>query len=145
MKKVIEREDIEEFAQDFCEKLQPKEGATVVALSGDLGSGKTTFTQSVGTYFGIKEPITSPTFVIQKTYPLTNKPFDKLVHIDAYRLEDSEDIKSLGWDKLLLDSKTIIFIEWPEKIKDAIPENAHCLSFAHLNETAREITYTHNG
>jgi tRNA threonylcarbamoyladenosine biosynthesis protein TsaE len=61
--------------------------STILALQGNLGAGKTVFTKGAAEALGVTEHVTSPTFVIQKTYELTNQPWKQLVHIDAYRLE----------------------------------------------------------
>ncbi len=96
--------------------------ATVVGLFGDLGAGKTSFTQGVARAFGIREHITSPTFVLEKIYKLGKKfSYKHLVHIDAYRLKNGNEMKALGFDEILADPENIIFIEWPENIKEALP------------------------
>ncbi|HTK33518.1 MAG TPA: tRNA (adenosine(37)-N6)-threonylcarbamoyltransferase complex ATPase subunit type 1 TsaE [Candidatus Paceibacterota bacterium] len=101
-------------------------GALVVGLSGHLGAGKTAFTKCVAQILGIEEDITSPTFVIMKLYLIGGKvkneathvevPWKKLVHIDAYRLEDKEQLQVLEWDKLIADRDNLILIEWPENV-----------------------------
>ncbi len=103
---------------------KPKKTATVVGLFGELGAGKTSFTQGVAKAFGIKDHITSPTFVLEKIYKLGKKfDYDHLVHIDAYRLEGARELSALGWDEILADPKNIIFIEWPERVEEALPED----------------------
>lgn len=100
------------------ESLKVNNKATVVFLYGDLGAGKTTFTKRLVEYLGLNINITSPTFVILKNYnfPLLN--FEHLIHIDAYRLDSYIDLKKIKFDEYLGDNKNLIFIEWPEKIKD---------------------------
>lgn len=115
------------------------ESAVVVAMYGNLGSGKTTFVKAVASEFGIKTTITSPTFVIEKIYKLENQIFDNLIHIDAYRLKSGEELKALGWDDIFKNSKNIIFIEWPENVKDIIPNNAKKIKFEFIDEKTREI------
>jgi tRNA threonylcarbamoyladenosine biosynthesis protein TsaE len=133
-------EETEKAAKVFIEKLLPsKNQATVVALSGDLGSGKTTFVQVVARSLGIKENITSPTFVIIKTYNLQLTTYNKLIHIDAYRLKDGEELRKLGSDEMIADPKNLIFIEWPENVADAIPKDAIKISFEFIDEKTRKI------
>ncbi len=80
-------EETKEIARLFLDSIEPINTGTVVALKGDLGSGKTTFTQAVGELLGIKENITSPTFVIEKIYPIAYEGYKNFIHIDAYRLQ----------------------------------------------------------
>ena len=105
--------------------------ATVVALQGDLGSGKTYFVQNFGKILGVTEPIISPTFVIMNIYRIDWRGFKKLVHIDAYRLEKEQELLNLGWEKLLEDSENIIFIEWPERVEGLIPKESKRILFKH--------------
>ena len=103
--------------------------ATVLALSGDLGAGKTAFTQQVAKFLGVTDSVTSPTFVLEKIYPLENQKWERLVHIDAYRLETIDELSTIGWSELLHDPRNLILIEWPEMITEAIPEDAMKLRF----------------
>jgi tRNA threonylcarbamoyladenosine biosynthesis protein TsaE len=98
--------------------------ALVLALEGDLGAGKTTFTQELGRYFKVSEAITSPTFAIMKQYPLEHKEFDLLVHIDAYRIEDETEVAPLKLEDILERPKTLVCIEWPEQIYQVVPKSA---------------------
>ena len=118
--------------------------ATVLTLKGDLGSGKTTFTKFVAEILGVKDIVTSPTFVIQKVYNLEGQLFDKMVHIDAYRLESGEGLKSIGWDDLINNSRNIILVEWPEKVLKDLPENTIKISFETLDENTRKIILIEN-
>jgi tRNA threonylcarbamoyladenosine biosynthesis protein TsaE len=125
------------FITSFLKKDLKKKKATVVGLYGDLGAGKTTFTQEVANYLGIKSNITSPTFVIMKKYRLKNK--DNFIHIDAYRIEQDDELKKLGWADIIEDPKNIIFVEWPEKIKDIMPDNHIKIKIKHIDENTREF------
>ena len=102
--------DTKKVAEDFIKKLsnQTQSEALVVGLYGDLGSGKTTFTQAIAKIFNIKEDVTSPTFVIEKIYTINDKKFKKLIHIDAYRLDSGKELSALDWERTLGDSKNII-------------------------------------
>jgi tRNA threonylcarbamoyladenosine biosynthesis protein TsaE len=127
-------------ATRFAATLEPKDVAVVVALSGELGAGKTTFAQALAKALGVEESVTSPTFVIEKIYALSGKKFSRLVHIDAYRLNGAHELQVLGWDALLRDPQNLIVIEWPEKVEGAIPADALMLSFAGSGE-GRDISY----
>ncbi len=133
-------EDTQKFANDFISGLSPKpDSATVVGLYGNLGAGKTTLTQSVARVLGISETVTSPTFVIEKIYELTDKKFTHLIHIDAYRLEKSEELLHLGWQDIISDPHNLILIEWPERVADIMPEHIKISLKTLENETSREI------
>jgi len=128
------------IANDFAMKLKPKEEiATIVGLSGELGSGKTTFMKYLAESFGIGETIKSPTFVIEKIYELAKKPFRHLIHIDAYRIEKEIEMINLGWKEIIDDPKNLICVEWPEKIAGIIPEHI-MIKFEHVSETERKIS-----
>ena len=127
------------IAKTFIEGLQAHNKATVVGLSGDLGSGKTTFMKGVADALGITEHITSPTFVIMKIYPTKNDTFTRLVHIDAYRLEKGYDLVVLGFEELLDDPHNLICIEWPERIEEALPRDTQTISFTYVDKNKRVI------
>ncbi len=134
--------ETEKVAGDFVKGLMPRtESATIVCLSGDLGSGKTTFTKAAAAALGISETVTSPTFVIEKIYELTGQVFSFLIHIDAYRLERGEELVQLGWGKIIADQKNLIFIEWPERVPGIIPKDAIKISFTGIDENSREIAF----
>lgn len=118
--------EMNQFAADFMASLATTlENATVIALSGDLGAGKTTFTQAAAVALGVEETVNSPTFVIEKIYALADQKWNRLIHIDAYRLKSADELKALGWEEVVADPSNLIIIEWPEHVAEAIPENAH--------------------
>lgn len=129
------------FAKNFTLGLKSDiKKAVVIGLSGDLGSGKTTFTQEVARTLGITETITSPTFVIEKIYKLPEEnTFEHLIHIDAYRLEKESELEHLGWQEILENPKNLILIEWPEKVAGIIPKDAIRINFKFIDEQTREI------
>jgi len=141
MKKEVTEAELQEFAHEFLKEVETSRGgATVVELRGNLGAGKTSFTQCIAREFGIKENITSPTFVILKKYEIANREkFNYLIHIDAYRLNDSKELSVLGWDRLLEDPKNIIFIEWPGIVGDILPKDVITVSFSVSSEKSRLI------
>ena len=122
-----------------------RNGAFVVLLKGDLGSGKTSFVQGVARALGVTEHVTSPTFVILKNYKIFSRPdlksskglaFENLVHMDAYRLEEEKDLEALDWDKLVLDPQNIMLVEWPEKVGLT---KYPTIKFTFIDETTRQI------
>lgn len=123
-------------------RLAPRpDRATLVLLSGELGAGKTTFTQALAASLGVTEPITSPTFVLEKVYALSNQVFDRLVHIDAYRLHNGKDLFALGFDALMQDPKNLVVLEWPEQVADGLPAPDVRITLAVIDDTTRTITY----
>lgn len=133
-------EETEGLAKQVVETLQLSDAATVLALKGDLGSGKTAFTKGLAKALGVTEEITSPTFVIQKIYQLENQQFDHLIHIDAYRLESADELRSLGWDEIMTNPSNCIVLEWPEKVEGLLPDSAYEIEFTFVDEETREIT-----
>ena len=129
------------MAREFVEKEFVKNdgGALIVGLYGDLGSGKTAFTQVVAKCLGVKETVTSPTFVIEKIYKLDHRDFEHLIHIDAYRLKNGDELLHLGWEEIAKNPKNIIFIEWPERVAEILPNNMKKIYFTFVNEDTREI------
>lgn len=134
--------EMDAFAKTYIESLVPaKDAATVVALSGDLGAGKTTFAQAVAKVLGVAESVTSPTFVIEKIYKVTHPLFTHLIHIDAYRLEQSAELTKLGFAEVAHDPHNLVLIEWPEKVPEALPREAKRITFSFIDETTREVEY----
>ncbi|MEA3295985.1 MAG: tRNA (adenosine(37)-N6)-threonylcarbamoyltransferase complex ATPase subunit type 1 TsaE [Patescibacteria group bacterium] len=111
--------------------------AVVLALYGNLGSGKTTFLQGFAKALKIKEKITSPTFVILKRFPIFK--FKNFYHIDCYRIENIEEIIELNFNNIISDPKNIVAIEWPEKIKKILPKNRINIKFSFINKNKRKI------
>jgi tRNA threonylcarbamoyladenosine biosynthesis protein TsaE len=133
-------EETQKIAQDFVAALAPKEtDATVVGLYGNLGAGKTTFTQSIAKAVGVEEKVASPTFVIEKIYELSNQKFSHLIHIDAYRIEDSKELTLLGFTEIISNPRNLILVEWPEKVADVMPEHIKVTLKPLENENSREI------
>lgn len=121
-------------------KKSPKDNALVLALQGDLGSGKTTFTQGIAKSLGIRSRVVSPTFIIMRNYKLLTTNYKLLYHFDCYRLNKPEEILELGWQEIIANPKNIVVIEWPEKIKKFLPKQTHLLRFKFISETQRKIT-----
>lgn len=118
-----------------------KDGATVVALSGELGAGKTTFAQAMAAELGVQEAVASPTFVIEKIYALSNQKWQRLIHIDAYRLHDAKELRAIGWDEIVADPGNLILIEWPEHIPDLVPPSARRVAITIQESDTRVISY----
>ena len=121
-------------------------GATVVALNGNLGSGKTTFVQSVARALGVEGNITSPTFVLMKRYELDGvgqkgtQRFN-LIHIDAYRLERGADLEALDFESITADKGNLVLIEWADNVKEGLSRDIKKISFEYVGENERSISF----
>jgi len=113
----------------------------ILALSGQLGSGKTTFVQGLARGLGIRERIQSPTFVLMKWYQLGKQfiPFRHLVHVDAYRLESLAEARHLDLRDTFKDRDAIIVVEWAERIGKVIPHGAVWLRFIHGKRASERV------
>ncbi|MBX4198818.1 tRNA (adenosine(37)-N6)-threonylcarbamoyltransferase complex ATPase subunit type 1 TsaE [Candidatus Parcubacteria bacterium] len=131
--------DTKRVAIELVESLSARDHALVIALDGDLGSGKTTFSQYIGECLGVHDPIQSPTFLIEKIYELSGKPWQHLVHIDAYRLESERELLDLGWRDIVKKPSNLVLVEWAEKVGSILPEDAIHIVFTHEDETTRKI------
>jgi tRNA threonylcarbamoyladenosine biosynthesis protein TsaE len=157
-------EETKKLAQNFAKRLK---GGEIIALLGDLGSGKTTFTQGLAKGLGVKENITSPTFVILNLHKV--KKGTELAHFDLYRISGPEEFEMVGALDYLGKKNIISVIEWPEKVeppaesaeaprmehgrivrvkyrgrrrtKKLLPPNTIWITFEHINENKRKITF----
>ena len=147
--------ETQKLAENFIKRL---EEGDVVALYGNLGSGKTTFVQGLVKGLGIKKRIISPTFVFVRHDKVSppRSPFGHLgggegirpstparcntfYHVDLYRIENQREIKGLGLREIINDGKNTIAIEWAEKIKSLLPKKRWDVRFEDLGENRRKI------
>ncbi len=135
-------EDLGKEAARLVSNLTPKEErATLITLSGELGAGKTAFVQAAATALGVMDHVTSPTFVLAKRYELLGMPFARLIHIDAYRLKDGEDLRSISFNELMQDSENLVALEWPEIVADGLPVADVAIRLEVLSDGSRSLTY----
>ncbi len=136
-------EELEAEAVRFVDSIaQNPRGATLITLSGELGTGKTALTKAIARALGVTEIVNSPTFVLEKIYKLPgDKKFKRLIHIDAYRLEEGSELAPLGFDEIMKDVGNLILIEWPEKVADALPTPAMRISLVANSDDSRTISY----
>lgn len=112
--------------------------AQIIALDGELGSGKTTFVQGFMKGLGIKHHITSPTFIIFRRHEIP-KSYQNVYHFDLYRIHKPKEILALGFRKIIHDSHNIVLIEWPEKIKKILPKNSVFIYLKHGKKENQRI------
>jgi tRNA threonylcarbamoyladenosine biosynthesis protein TsaE len=130
-------------------------GGEIVCLTGDLGSGKTTFAQGFLKGLGAQGPYTSPTFLIMKQYCVAHNAkriasentlhasrcaLRDAYHFDAYRV-GAKDVLELGWEEIIADSQNIVIIEWADRIGDIIPDRAIWIGFEWADENKRKIIF----
>ena len=126
-----------ELAKNFATSLKKK---SVIALYGNLGSGKTTFTQGFAQGLGINERVLSPTFVFIRSYQINGSNLSSFYHVDLYRLNSQKDVEAIGLKEVLANKKSIVVIEWPEKIEHFLPGNTIKLKLEILGENKRKIS-----
>ena len=114
--------DTIEFAKSFAKKLNKH---SIIVLSGDLGSGKTKFTEGILKYFGLDDEISSPTFTIVNEYDAKDV---KLFHFDLYRLEDIDEFYAIGGEEYLQNG--ICIFEWGEMIESILPKGYIKITFS---------------
>ena len=140
-------EETWELAKKLAAELKPGD---IVCLEGDLGAGKTTFTQGLAAALGVPGRVTSPTFCIvqehrrqsnNRTIEQSNNSPDLLVHMDLYRLHGEDDVIAIGWEDYLAEG-AILVVEWPERAGALIPAEAKHVVFTHLEgEESRRIEF----
>lgn len=129
-------EETKAFAQKVAEKLVP---GSVLALYGDLGSGKTTFTSSLVEMLDIPARVQSPTFVIARRYAGGNGSIRVVNHVDLYRVCVKEEVLDLGLEELFAEEHAITVIEWPEVAEGLLPPSALRMKFEYVDESTRKI------
>ena len=127
-------EETVSIAKAVAKKLKP---GAVIALSGNLGSGKTTFIKGLAFGLGLKDlnGVTSPTFALMHIYP--SKP--PVYHFDLYRLESVREIQDIGFEEFISDPAVITCVEWAEKAGELMPENALKIQFEIIDASSRKI------
>ena len=124
-------EETRNIAKKFAEKLKVGD---IIVLSGDLGTGKTKFTQGILSFFDLEDEISSPTFTIVNEY--NTKDGTNIYHFDVYRLSDSDEFLAIGGEEYF--EKGICIIEWGEMIEDVLPANYTKIIFERNEESLDE-------
>ncbi len=135
-------EDTQAIAAKLAQRLMaamPGSTATIVALRGDLGAGKTTFTQGFAKAIGVVEQPKSPTFNLAKRYGIPGTPYS-LWHLDCYRLAGHKDLAAMDMHAVFADPNNLVLIEWPERISDGLPRDHVEVHLLHEGSDSRGIT-----
>lgn len=122
----------------LAKKIQPGE---VIALIGDLGTGKTTFLQGLGRGLGIKNRILSPSFLQLKPYPVKKRRLKYLFHFDFYRLASFSQVETKGLTEYLRTRNGLVMIEWADKIKKWLPRRTKYIYFSFLDKNRRLLVF----
>jgi tRNA threonylcarbamoyladenosine biosynthesis protein TsaE len=113
----------------------------VLLLHGDLGAGKTTLTQGIARALGIRGPVTSPTFTLVSEHRLPKpvRGIERLYHLDLYRLNDPDELESIGYEDYLAPEDGVSIIEWPERAGDWLPDRALIVEILPAGEDRRLV------
>ena len=117
-------------------------GGEVLALTGELGAGKTIFTKGLAEGLGVKKIVTSPSFILMNVYNIKSQSSNikYLVHIDCYRLADAKELEDIGATEYFNNPNDVVVIEWAEKVKRILPKNSINISIKITSQNTREIT-----
>ena len=139
MKGSFEVQSVEETWALATQVAAELKAGDILCLEGDLGAGKTTFTQGLAHALGVKGRVTSPTFCIVQEHPATGgASIPLLVHMDLYRLHGEDDVLAIGWEDYLAPGAVLV-VEWPERAGSLIPPEARHIVFLHRGEENRQI------
>jgi len=127
--------ETEKMAYKLGQKLN---SGDVICLIGDLGAGKTTFTQSLAKGMGVDDYVTSPTFTIVQEY----EGRIPLYHFDVYRISDASEMYDIGFDEYVY-GQGVCVIEWAHLIKSALPDNYLWIELTHIDENKRKINFNY--
>lgn len=125
-------DETQDLAVEFAKSLKIGD---VVLLNGDLGAGKTTFTQFIFKALGVKGVVNSPTFAVLKTY---SSNLCELNHFDTYRINSAEAIEC-GFDEVISNNESISFIEWSVNIQELLPKNCINVNITLLDDGSRQF------
>ncbi len=132
-------QDTRRIAREILRQLGRR---NIILLSGQLGTGKTVTVQAIAEELELKDDVSSPTYVLMKIYPLQNSDFDRLVHVDLYRIEYNQDVDELGLTDYLADARSLVVVEWPERIMGSWPSDALLVQFDYGDkESIRTIDF----
>jgi tRNA threonylcarbamoyladenosine biosynthesis protein TsaE len=130
--------ETEGLAKQLASKIK---AGSVIALYGELGAGKTTFTRYLVQSLGSTTRVQSPTFVIARRYMVKDSPIgiETINHLDLYRLKDLQEVLDLDLHQFITDGKAVTLIEWPEIAENVLPTKTIKIKFTNLDENTRQI------
>ena len=136
--------ETQQFAGELAQKIlkgKAKKTAFVLALTGELGAGKTTFLQGFARALGSKGKILSPTFILIRKHEVQNAKYKihNFYHIDCYRITKAKEILDLGFREIISDPQNIVAIEWADRIQKILPRKSLILKFKFIDASKREI------
>jgi len=126
----VDEAALERFGAELAGRLRPPP-PVVVAIGGELGTGKTTLVRAIARALGVREPVTSPTFALVHRYAGTGVT---IYHVDAYRLRRAADAADLGLDDMLAEPDSVVLIEWPERLGAALPPLGHDIQLRYTED-----------
>lgn len=121
----LTRAELEAWGEAFGRAARPP---VTVAISGDLGAGKTTLVQAICRGYGVRDEVTSPSFAIVHRY---EAPLSPVYHLDLYRLGRLAELQNIGWDEIVT-AHALVLIEWPERAGDELPPHHVPIALEHL-------------
>lgn len=122
---ILSLEGLAALGESIGRQLSPP---SVLALSGDLGAGKTTLIQAICRGYGVASDVTSPTFALVHVYDAPRSP---VMHLDLYRLRDESELTNIGWDDVV-HAPAIVLVEWPERAGTRLPAGHRRLHLEHV-------------
>ncbi len=116
-------------------------GGDTISLEGELGSGKTAFVQELAKAMGVKDRVTSPTFVVVKPYKIAVPSLSYLYHVDCYRLQNPQELTKLGLAEILEDPRAVTVIEWGERVRALRRRYSLRIQFMFMRSRLRALTF----
>ncbi len=129
-------QETKKLAQQLAKKVKPD---MVIALYGELGSGKTTFVSFLVKALGFDSRVQSPTFVLIRHYKKNTGEIKSIFHVDLYRIIEAKEVEGLGLHELFEEKDALVIIEWPELLENYLPEGTIKIYFTYLDENSRRI------
>ena len=131
--KITSEQEMLDFGKKTAESISVP---CVIELLGDVGTGKTTFTRGLAEGLGIKEPVTSPSFTISKTYAFNG---GELIHYDFYRLGDP-GLMADDLNESINNNHAVVVVEWATSVKNFLPDNRKIIEIKLCDDSTREVT-----
>jgi tRNA threonylcarbamoyladenosine biosynthesis protein TsaE len=141
MEKICTSGQLKELAGELAKKLKPN---NVLALYGDLGAGKTTFTRFLVEVLGFDSRVQSPTFILVRNYNKKEGRIKKVNHVDLYRLNNVNEVLDIGINEMIEEKDSITVIEWPEILNEMLPDNTMKIFFEYVDEDKRKVKIENN-